>query len=92
MVSNLVVFVLIGLLAGAAARVFYPGRHPMRILGTAVLGMTGSLLGGLIGSACSPAPDGQLYLGTLLGALLGAVLVLVAWAGVAYVRSISVSR
>jgi len=37
-VENLIVFTLIGLLIGAAARIFYPGRRPMHILGTMALG------------------------------------------------------
>jgi uncharacterized membrane protein YeaQ/YmgE (transglycosylase-associated protein family) len=92
MVANLMCFALIGVIVGGAARVFYPGRHPMRILGTVVLGMVGSLVGGLVGWACFPAPDGQLTIGTLLMALLGAVLVLVFWAGGTYARSIGGSR
>jgi uncharacterized membrane protein YeaQ/YmgE (transglycosylase-associated protein family) len=30
--SNLLVFALIGLLAGLAARMLYPGRQPLRFL------------------------------------------------------------
>jgi uncharacterized membrane protein YeaQ/YmgE (transglycosylase-associated protein family) len=36
---NFLVFALIGLLAGTAARMLYPGRQGMRILGTMVLGI-----------------------------------------------------
>ena len=85
---NLGVFALIGLLAGASARLFYPGRQPMRILATLALGMAGSLLGGLLSRAFWPAVEGQFTSGALLMSALGAVLVLVAWAGVAYARSI----
>jgi uncharacterized membrane protein YeaQ/YmgE (transglycosylase-associated protein family) len=86
---DLIVFALIGLLTGAAARVWYPGREAQRILGTMVLGMAGSLLGGLISWALWPAVDGQLSAGALLTSLLGAVLAVVVWAVVAYARSIS---
>jgi uncharacterized membrane protein YeaQ/YmgE (transglycosylase-associated protein family) len=86
---DLIVFALIGLFTGAAARVCYPGREPLRILGTMVLGMAGALLGGLISWGIWPAADGRLYAGALLASLLGAVLAVVAWAGVAYARSIS---
>ena len=86
---SLITFALIGLLTGAAARLCYPGREPTRILGTMVLGMVGALLGGLISLGFWPAADGQLYVGALLVSLLGAVFVLVAWAGVAYARSVS---
>ena len=56
---NVFVFALIGLLAGAAARMLYPGRQPMRILGTVVLGMVGALVGGMISYIYWPAVDDQ---------------------------------
>lgn len=89
---DLIVFALIGLLAGAAARLGYPGREHRKVLATLLLGMAGSLLGGLLSWAMWPAVDGQLHLGALLTSLLGAVLVLVLWPCVAYVRSISGAR
>ena len=89
MLENLVVFAVIGVLAGAAARVFYPGRQPTRVLATVALGMAGSLLGGLLSWAFWPAVDGQFSSAALLMSALGAVVVIALWAGVAYGRSIS---
>jgi uncharacterized membrane protein YeaQ/YmgE (transglycosylase-associated protein family) len=88
MASNLVVFVLIGLFVGAAARLFYPGRQPLRILGTLILGVAGALAGGLASWAMWPAVDGDIHYGALLTSAVGAVLVLVLWAAVAYGRSL----
>jgi uncharacterized membrane protein YeaQ/YmgE (transglycosylase-associated protein family) len=88
MVWNLVVFALIGLLVGAAARLFWAGREPTRVLRTLVLGMAGSLAAGLIAAACVPTVEGQVSDSTLLAAFLGAVLALVFWAGVGYARTI----
>jgi uncharacterized membrane protein YeaQ/YmgE (transglycosylase-associated protein family) len=81
---DLVVFAVIGLLAGAAARLWYPGREPLKILGTLLLGMGGSLIGGLISWAIWPAVEGRLFVGALLTSLLGAVLGLVVGAIVIY--------
>jgi uncharacterized membrane protein YeaQ/YmgE (transglycosylase-associated protein family) len=89
MLMNLVVFALIGLFAGAAARLFYPGRQAGRILGTMVLGMVGSLLGGLLSWAFWPEVDNQFSSGALLLSILGAVFALTLWASVAYARSIA---
>jgi uncharacterized membrane protein YeaQ/YmgE (transglycosylase-associated protein family) len=89
MLWNLVVFALLGLLTGAAARLFYPGREGTRIVGTMLLGMVGALLGGLLSWAFWPEVDGQFSTGALLMSVLGAVLVLVARACVAYARRIS---
>jgi uncharacterized membrane protein YeaQ/YmgE (transglycosylase-associated protein family) len=84
MLWDLPVFALIGLLAGAAARMFYPGRQPMRILGTVALGTVGGLIGGMISWACWPEVDGQFQSGNLVMSIFGAVLVIAAWAGVSY--------
>src|SRR5947208_2012916 len=65
-VWDLVVFAVIGLFAGAAARLWYPGRQPMRVMGTMLLGMVGSLLGGLLSWTLWRAAEDQLYSGALL--------------------------
>jgi uncharacterized membrane protein YeaQ/YmgE (transglycosylase-associated protein family) len=83
---NLVVFALIGLFAGGAARLFYPGRQFMHILGTMVLGMTGALLGGLLSWSIWSAEAGDIHTAALLLSLLGALLALVLWPGTVYVR------
>lgn len=89
---NLLVFAVIGLLAGTAARLLYPGREPMRILGTLVLGMAGALAGGLISYSFWPAVEDQFQVGNLVLSILGAAVAIVFWAGVAYARSISASQ
>jgi len=89
---NFLVFALIGLLTGTAARMLYPGRQPLRILGTLALGMAGSLAGGMISWIYWPAVDDQFHSGNLLLSVLGAMIVIVFSAGVAYARSLSDSR
>ena len=42
---------LFGLLAGAVARVFTPGRHRIGCFGTLAVGVVGALLGGFLGEA-----------------------------------------
>jgi uncharacterized membrane protein YeaQ/YmgE (transglycosylase-associated protein family) len=86
---NLVVFALIGVFAGGAARLFYPGREPMKILGTLVLGLAGALLGGLLSWTIWPAAAGDIHTVALLLSLLGALLALVLWPIVVYARSLS---
>ena len=84
---KLVVFTLIGLSVGGAARLFYPGRQLMRIIGTLALGMAGSLLGGLVSWTIWPAVESDIHTGALFMSFLGAALALVLWPGVLYVRS-----
>jgi len=86
---NLVVFALIGLFAGAAARLFYPNRAPMKSLGTVVLGMTGATLGGMLSWSIWQGVEGNIHFGALLFSLVGAILALLIWPGVTYARSIS---
>ena len=38
----------VGLIAGGLARLIVPGRDPIGILGTALLGIVGSFVGGLL--------------------------------------------
>lgn len=87
--SDLIVFAAIGALAGAAARLWYPGREPTHVLGTILVGMTGAVLAGVISWAEWSADDGRLYPGALLTSLLGAVFVIAVWACVAYGRRVS---
>jgi uncharacterized membrane protein YeaQ/YmgE (transglycosylase-associated protein family) len=48
---HILAFLLFGLIVGLLARALYPGRQAMGWLTTSVLGMIGSLAGGLIGHA-----------------------------------------
>lgn len=85
---NLVVFAIIGWLTGAAARLLYPGRRPMHILGTMLIGMVGALAGGMISWLWWPAEDGEFQTGNLILSVLGAMMVIVLCAGFAYKRSL----
>ncbi len=48
MIAFIVVLIIIGLIAGAIARLLVPGRDPIGILGTIALGVAGSFLGGFV--------------------------------------------
>jgi uncharacterized membrane protein YeaQ/YmgE (transglycosylase-associated protein family) len=47
---GIIAFIIIGLIAGLIARAIMPGRQSMGLVATTLLGMVGSLVGGLIGS------------------------------------------
>jgi len=83
---NLLVFAVIGLLMGAAARLLYPGRRFTHILGTMLIGMIGGAVGGMISWIWWPAVDGEFHTGNLTLSVLGAMIVIVLWAGVSYKR------
>jgi len=70
LIAVLIALVLGGLIVGALARLALPGPDPMSVPMTIVLGIAGSLVGGLVA---------RIFLGTGGGfvfAVLGAVLVL----------------
>jgi uncharacterized membrane protein YeaQ/YmgE (transglycosylase-associated protein family) len=85
---NLLVFVVIGLLTGAAARLLYPGRRATHILGTMLLGMVGAVVGGMISWIWWPEVDAEFNTGNLILSVLGAMMVILLWAAVAYRRSL----
>lgn len=74
---SIIVFIIIGLLAGLIARALMPGRQAMGLIATALLGMAGSLVGGFVGSLIRG--DGNLLAlngSGLIMSVLGAMLVL----------------
>lgn len=78
---HIIGFLIFGLIVGLLARAIYPGRQPMGFLATAVLGMIGSLVGGLIGHALwgpSTPQDGSWGFtpGGWISSIVGALLVL----------------
>lgn len=70
---------IIGLIAGALARLIMPGRDPMGILATMLLGIVGSILGGVVGMALWRNNADGFEPGNLLLSVLGAILVLWIW-------------
>jgi uncharacterized membrane protein YeaQ/YmgE (transglycosylase-associated protein family) len=47
---GILAWIVMGLLAGILARFFMPGRQPMGLLRTMVLGIVGAVVGGFIGT------------------------------------------
>jgi uncharacterized membrane protein YeaQ/YmgE (transglycosylase-associated protein family) len=47
-VAFIIVLLIVGLIVGAIARLLMPGRDPLGILGTVVLGIAGSFVGGFL--------------------------------------------
>ena len=72
-------WLVIGLIAGALARLIMPGRDAMGLLATMLLGIAGSILGGLVGWAIWGAEDRGFRPAGLLLSLIGAIVVLWAW-------------
>jgi uncharacterized membrane protein YeaQ/YmgE (transglycosylase-associated protein family) len=70
-------WLIIGLIAGALARLIMPGRDPMGIIATIVLGIVGSILGGLVSMAIwRNDTDTGFHPAGLLLSIIGAIVVL----------------
>jgi uncharacterized membrane protein YeaQ/YmgE (transglycosylase-associated protein family) len=76
-------WLIIGLIAGAIARLIMPGRDAMNWLATMLLGIVGSIIGGLISWAIWGADTGArnsgFHPGGLLLSIIGAIVVLWIW-------------
>ena len=66
----LIAFLIVGLIAGFLARALVPGRDPMGIVGTIVLGIGGALVGGFLARALFNDSDGVGIIGATLGAVI----------------------
>jgi uncharacterized membrane protein YeaQ/YmgE (transglycosylase-associated protein family) len=73
---NILSWIVIGLLAGAIAGWFVPGRERNGCIGTTLIGVAGGLLGGWIWTELLKQDQAGGFLGALLIAVLGSAVVL----------------
>ena len=78
MLGLIITLLIVGLIAGALARLLVPGRDAIGIGGTIVVGLVGSFVGGFLGYVLfhKDGNDGALQPSGLVGSVIGAVIVL----------------
>jgi uncharacterized membrane protein YeaQ/YmgE (transglycosylase-associated protein family) len=74
----IITLIIVGLIAGALARLLVPGRDPIGIGGTILLGIVGSFIGGFLGYVLfhKDGQDGFLQPSGLFGSVIGSVIAL----------------
>ena len=70
---------IIGLIAGALARLIMPGRDPMGCIATALLGMAGGALGGWVSTMIWPDQEKTIFNRGLILSTIGAIILLAIW-------------
>lgn len=90
MLGLILSIIVVGLIAGALARLLVPGRQNLSILMTIVLGIVGSFVGGFLGYLIFGRDSGSGFLqpAGLIGSVIGAVIVLLIWSRTSGRRSV----
>lgn len=80
---GILAWVILGLIAGALAKLIYPGDQGGGIFATIGLGILGALLGGWIGNNVlglgTGAAVGALSIGSIAMAVVGAIILIFLW-------------
>ena len=80
----LISLIIVGLIAGFIARALVPGRDPMGIGATILLGIVGSFIGGFLGWLIfgKDLDEGALQASGIIGSVIGAVIALLIYRAV----------
>ncbi|MGW1881215.1 GlsB/YeaQ/YmgE family stress response membrane protein [Streptomyces sp. NPDC002133] len=78
---GIISWIILGLLAGAIAKILLPGRDPGGLIGTTLIGVAGAFIGGWISSRWLDRPiTKEFYDGaTWVSAIGGALVLLIAY-------------
>lgn len=74
---GIIAWIVFGFIVGLIARAVVPGRQGMGFLMTTLLGVAGSIVGGLVASALAGGSTTGLHAAGFVGSLIGAVVLLV---------------
>ena len=78
-IFSIIWMIIIGFIVGVLARFFYPGAISMGFWMTTLLGVGGSLVGGIIGSLIFRSPEGKFHPAGIFLSLIGSLIILYAY-------------
>ena len=80
----IITLIIIGAIAGFIARALVPGKDPMGVGATILLGIVGSFIGGFLGYLIfhKDASEGALQPSGIIGSIIGAVVALLIYRAV----------
>lgn len=78
MLGLIVTLIIVGLIAGAVARLLVPGKQSLSIPETIILGIIGSFIGGFLGYLIfgKDSSEGFFQPSGLIGSIIGAIIAL----------------
>ena len=76
---SIIWMIVIGFVVGVLARWIYPGPIPMGFWMTSLLGIGGSLVGGVIGSVLFRSQEGKFHPAGIFLSIIGALILLYAY-------------
>jgi uncharacterized membrane protein YeaQ/YmgE (transglycosylase-associated protein family) len=90
MIGTIVGLIIIGLIAGAIARLVIPGKQDLSIAMTIVIGVVGSFVGGFLGYLIfhHDKSGGFVQPSSWIGSIIGAIIVLVVYLRVTGSRAV----
>ena len=75
-IFGIIGMIIVGFVVGVLARYFYPGAVAMGFWMTVLLGVGGSLVGGVLTSLFWKSPDGRFHRAGFIMSILGALLLI----------------
>ena len=83
-IMGIIGMIVVGFIVGLLARFFYPGAVSMGFWMTTLMGIGGSLVGGVVGSMLWKSPDGRFHPAGWFLSIIGAMVLI--WAYLNYAR------
>ena len=83
-IMGIISTIVVGFIVGVLARFLYPGAVSMGFCMTTLIGIGGSLVGGVIGSILFKSPDGRFHTAGWILSIVGSVGLI--WLYLTYLR------